>query len=148
MRKNDRYEMLANSTPIDKTAALVANQSGCDGNIYNGDRETLEALGKQKRWLSDKVVELKRELKIKPNWNGKLVPRHILNNPKYSRLVEMRERLSKIDGHIYELRQILKNENRSTFEVDFISEAKKRYPEIYEEIKSIIKGRGKPHDTE
>lgn len=137
MRKQDRYELLANSTPINKQAVIVVSQAGCDDNIFITDAEKLKVLGSQKRIYADKVTSLKREMRIKPNWDGKALPRYILSHSLYPELMDLRHKLACLDSEISSLRQKVKPKIEN-FDSDFVSIIKQKYPRIFEEVKGIL----------
>ena len=86
--------------PINKTAALVTNQSGCVDNILNDKKQRLKALGKQKAHYANLIVELKHEMKIdRPLKTGR-VPMHILRHPKYPILRGLMDKMWDLDQEI------------------------------------------------
>lgn len=137
----DRYEKLANSVAVDKTAAIVTSQDGCNNDIYiKTDHEKLDALRSQKRLYADKVYALKKEMKIRPGWGGSgrdKLPRHILNHPKYLHLMDLRCKLTELDLEINKLNKKLKVRG-PTFENLFITMVKEKYPNIFKEIKKHV----------
>ncbi len=141
MNKQDRYELLANSIPVNRQAAIVTSQVGCESGLYiNTDKEKLKALGLQKRHYAEEVILLKREMRIKPNWNKKSLPMWILNHPKYQYFMDLRNTLAKLDIEITELnRKVKPQDGARRFENDFIAIVKEKYPQIYEEIRVALR---------
>ena len=142
MRKlSDRYEILANSVAVDKTAATVTSQAACNNDIYiKTDKERLDALRSQKRRYADEVYALKREMKIRPGWGGSgkdKLPRHILDHPKYHHFIYLRDRLRELDLDINKLNKKLKV-RKPSFENDFVTKVREKYPHIYDEVKAFI----------
>ncbi len=141
MSKQDRYEVIASLlTPVDKTAAVVTSQANCDAEIFlTDDKEKLNALSMQKRHYADKVFNLKREMKINPSWNGKSLPRFVLEHPKYLSLMQLRTKLSELDVEINKLSKKVKlAKGISRFEADFVTMIKKKYPQIFEEVRDLL----------
>lgn len=137
----DRYEILGSLTPVNKSAAVVTSQAGCDGEILiKEDKEKLKALSAQKRHYSDKVCNLKEEMKIRPNWDRRSLPRYILDHPKYLKFVQLRSKLTELDVEINKLNKKVKSKKGgNSFYVDFVTMVKEKYPHIFEEVKALIK---------
>lgn len=141
MSKQDRYEIIASLlTPVDKTAAVVTSQANCDGEIFiTDDKQKLKALSTQKRHYADKVFNLKKEMKINPSWNGKALPRFVLEHPKYLSLVQLRTKLSELDVEINKhSKKVKPAKDISRFECDFVTMVRKKYPQIFEEVRDLL----------
>jgi|TARA_R110000823_G_C15880425_1_gene495014 hypothetical protein len=133
----DRYSKLATATSINKQAAVVTSQAGCDDNIFlKTDKDILEALGSQKRLYADKIVKLKKEMKIRPSATSKL-PRHILEHPAYQVYINTKEKLAELDIKINNHRSDMKPKQHS-FADEFVTLVKEKHPSIFNEIKNII----------
>ena len=140
-KTNDRYEILANSAAVNKTAAIVTSQAGCDDNIFiDTDEEKLKALCTKKSHYAEEMRSLKKEMKIKPSARGRKLPRFILDHPKYPYYTHLRDKLHELDIGIKHLSEKVKNKiSPHKFANDFVTIVKEKYPHIYDEVKESIK---------
>lgn len=98
---------ILNSSPINKTAALITNQRGCVDGIDNTAKQELKALGQQKAHYGRMIVDLKHEMKInRPLRTGK-VPMHILRHPKYPILRGLMDKMIELDLLILKQRTVI-----------------------------------------
>jgi 2-methylcitrate dehydratase PrpD len=134
----DRYSKLAIANPVNKQAAVVTSQTDCDDNIFlTADKDILKALGSQKRLYADKIIELKKKIGIRPSRNNDTLPRYILAHPAYQVYVNTKEKLAELDIKINHHRSKMKPKE-NTFESEFVTLTKEKYPNIFDEIKNII----------
>ena len=126
---NDIYAL----TPINKTAALVTNQSGCSDDFYNNSKEELELLGKKKQDLMAHIRHLKEKLGIDGRENGGAntkYPRHIINNPIYKTYLSAKKQATELDNEIVIVRKKLNGRNETITNI-MKNIIRKEYPDIY-----------------
>lgn len=138
------YEKIISSSPVNKQAGLVTQQSGSREFLLS-DREQLRVLGERKKHLMDLTVNLKKEIGIDQragSGSNTKYPRKILRHPDFKTYMGMKETLSALDSEIFEIKQRLKQveapKSLRSFENHFVDLVKEKYPNIFDEIKKKI----------
>lgn len=126
------------STPVNKGTAWVVNQSGCEDNIFNNDKERFKDLCQQKTYYSYLCLELKNEIGINRKINYDRVPIHIRRHPKFSTLMGIVIKLRELDKEIKKSKDAIKH-TPDHYPSKFVALVKYYYPEIYKEISERIK---------
>lgn len=121
-----------NRTPVNKTAALITNQSDCEDDFFLNQIEKLKSLGQQKAHYSKLAHSLKQEIGVRGRWRQRDdVPAYIYKNSKYPILLGVIDELKKIEESIIEIK---KDKKRYFDHGKFIYLLREKYPDIFDEI--------------
>lgn len=103
------------------------------------NKERLSELKVKKNKYAKEVCELKKELGIKPNWKGKVLPNDVRGHAKCKYFMKLRSKLTQIDSEITQLyKNGVEKQDYSSFESDFVKIVKEEYPDIFKDVKSMI----------
>lgn len=136
------YDKILNSAPINKTAAIVTSQAGCDDNFLIKAKEEIQIYTKRKHAIEQQIVELKKIIGIdyRESSSGKL-PRKVLNHPEYKRFLRLREDVNELRQKIMDAKTRL--DKKDKIDPNFFRlvtlHLRHRFPDIYSQIEEDIK---------
>jgi len=122
------------SAPVNKTAALVTNQSGCTDTFLLPYHEQKRMLGIRKNELSKKIKDIKIEMGANRQVHNNKQPRFMLKHPRQKELIRLVNEVNNIEKEILELKEKTREQGKKYTEF-FFHIMKEKYPRQYEVVK-------------
>lgn len=141
------YESIAALAPVNKTSALVTQQSCTEDSFYISQKEELRVLGLRKLDLMQEIVDLKERIGIDAGRSGQgagtKFPKKILQHPLFKKYMHLKKEATILDKSIFELKKKVsaKKIPDDKFKEYVIHFLKTDYPDLYIEIKNKIRER-------